>query len=61
MRWSFVPLLMEDVHVVLHLCEPHLLHVDGFPASFDVLNCSLPSQNGFLFLLDPLNLLLDSG
>jgi hypothetical protein len=56
-----VPLLMEDVHVVLHLCEPHLLHVDGFPASFDVLHCSLPSQNGFLFLLDPLNLLLDSG
>jgi hypothetical protein len=60
-RWSFLPLLTEDVQVVLHLCEPRSLPIDVLPASFDVLNCSMPSQNGFLFLSEPLNLLLDSG
>jgi hypothetical protein len=61
MRWSFVPLLEENVQVVLHLCEPRSLPVDGLPVSFDALNYNLSSQNGFLFLSEPLNLLLDSG
>jgi hypothetical protein len=61
MWWSFLPLLMEDVQVVLHLYEPHSLPVDVLPISFGALNCSLPSHNGFLFLLEPLNFLLDSG
>jgi hypothetical protein len=60
MRWSFVPLLAENVQVILHLCEPRSLPVDGLPVSFGTLNYSLPSHNGFLFLLEPLNLLLDS-
>jgi hypothetical protein len=29
--------------------------------SFGALHCSLPSQDGFLFLPEPINLLLDSG
>jgi hypothetical protein len=61
MRWSSVPLLAEDVQVVLHLCEPCSLPVDGLPVSFGELHCGLSSQNGFLFLPEPLNVLLDSG
>jgi hypothetical protein len=53
MRWSFLPVLMEDVQVVLHLCEPRSLPIDVLPVSFDALNCSLPSLNVFLFLLEP--------
>jgi hypothetical protein len=61
MWWGFVPLLADNVPVVLHFCEPRQLPVDVLPASFSVLHCSLPSQNGFLLLPKPLNLLLDSG
>jgi hypothetical protein len=60
MRWSFLPLLTEDVQVVLHLYEPCSLPVDILHVSFNALNCNMPSQNGFLFLSEPLNLLLDS-
>jgi hypothetical protein len=56
-----VPLLVEDIQVVLHLCEPRLLPVDVLLASFGALHYSLPSQDGFLFLSEPPNLLLDSG
>jgi hypothetical protein len=60
-QWSFAPLLVEDVQVVLHLCESRSLSVDVLSTSFSVLHYSLPSQNGFLFLLEHLDLLLDSG
>jgi hypothetical protein len=59
-HWSFAPLLVEDAHVVLHLCEPRSLFVDVLSMSFDALHHGLPSQNGFLFLPKPLDLLLDS-
>jgi hypothetical protein len=60
---SFVPplLLTEDTEGALHLCEPRSLPVDALLVSFDALNCGLPSQYGFLFLLEPLYFLLDSG
>jgi hypothetical protein len=51
LQWSFAPLLAEDVQVVLHLCEPRSLSVDVLSTSFDALHYSMPSQNGFLFLL----------
>jgi hypothetical protein len=59
-KWSFVLLLAENIQVVLHLCEPHSLSVDILPMSFSALHRGLPSQNGFLFLSEPLNRLLDS-
>jgi hypothetical protein len=31
------------------------------PVSLNALDCSLPSRDGLLFLLEPLNFLLDSG
>jgi hypothetical protein len=54
-------LLVEEVQVVLHLCEPCSLSIDVLSMSFGVLHHGLPSQNGFLFLPKPLDLLLDSG
>jgi hypothetical protein len=62
MQWSFVPLLslMEDIEGVLHLCEPRPLPVDVLPMRFGTVYCSLPSQYGLLFLLEPSNFLLDS-
>jgi hypothetical protein len=60
-QWSFMPLLAEDFEVVLHLCEPRLLSVDVLSTSFGTLHCGLPSQYGFLFLPEPLDLLLDFG
>jgi hypothetical protein len=56
-----MPLLAEDDQVVLHLYEPHSLSVDVLPVIFGALHCSLPSQDGFLFLPEPLNLLLNFG
>jgi hypothetical protein len=61
MQWSFVPLLAKDVRDVLHLCEPHSRPVDVLSVSFSALHCSQSSQNGFLLMLEPLNLLLDFG
>jgi hypothetical protein len=60
-HWSFASLLTKNIQVVLDLCEPHSLSVDVLPMSFDVLHYDLPSQNRFLFLSKPLDLLLDSG
>jgi hypothetical protein len=57
-QWSFAPLLAEDFEVVLHLCEHRSLFVDVLSMSFNTLNCNLPSQNGFMFLPEPLYLLL---
>jgi hypothetical protein len=58
---SFTPLLADDFEVVLHLCEPRSLSIDVLSMSFDTLHCRLPSQHGFMFLPEPLDLLLDSG
>jgi hypothetical protein len=55
-----MPLLAEDVQVVLHLCKPRSLSVDVLPTSFGALHGSLPSKDGFLFLPKSLYLLLDS-
>jgi hypothetical protein len=60
-QWSFASFLVEDFKVVLHLCEPRSFSTDVLSASFGTLHCGLPSSDGFLFLLEPLNLLLDSG
>jgi hypothetical protein len=60
-QWSFAPLLTEDVQVILHLYEPRSLYVDVLSMIFSALHHGLPSHNGFLFLLEPLDLLLDSG
>jgi hypothetical protein len=59
---SFLPLLslMENIEGVLHLCEPRSLPIDVLPMSFSALDCNLRSQDGHLFLLKPLNFLLDS-
>jgi hypothetical protein len=59
---SFMPILplMKTIKHVLHLCEAHSLPVDVLPVSFNTLDCSLPSQDGLLFLPKPLNFLLDS-
>jgi hypothetical protein len=55
-----MPLLMEDMHVVLRLCKPRSLPIDVLPMSFSALHCSLSYHDGFLFLSEPLNLLLNS-
>jgi hypothetical protein len=60
-QWSFTPLLAEDLQVVMHLCEPRPLSVDVLSTSLGTPHRGLPSQNGFLFLLEPLDLLLVSG
>jgi hypothetical protein len=53
-------LLVKDIDNILQLCEPHMLSVDMLPTSLDALDCGLPSHDGFLFLSEPLNFLLDS-
>jgi hypothetical protein len=60
-QWSFAPLLAEDFEVVLHLYESRSLSIDILSMSFGMLHCGLPSQHGFMFLSEPLDLLLDSG
>jgi hypothetical protein len=61
-EWRFLPLLLlvSDFDGVLYLCEPCSLSVDVLPLGFGVLGCHLPTHDGFLFLVEPLNLLLDS-
>jgi hypothetical protein len=72
MRWLLVrdliqqsflslPLMMENVEGVLQLGEPRLLSVDVLPMGLGALDCSLCSQDGFLFLSKHLKFLLDSG
>jgi hypothetical protein len=62
-EWSFLPLLLlvKNVKGILHFCESRSLSVEVLSTSFGTLDYGLPSQNGFLFLPEPLNLLLDSG
>jgi hypothetical protein len=54
-------LLSKDLDGVLDLHEPCLLSVYMLPFGFDALSCGLPVSDGFLFLTEPLDLLLNSG
>jgi hypothetical protein len=60
---SFLSLLLltENVEGVFLLDEPCSLSIDVLPMGLDVLDCSMSSQDGFLFLPEPLNFLLDYG
>jgi hypothetical protein len=61
-EWSLVPMLQltKNIEGVMHLYEPCLLPIDVLPTSFCTLNYSMLSQDGLLFLLEPLNFLLNS-
>jgi hypothetical protein len=51
--------MAKGVNVVLQLCEPCTLPVDVLSPSFDALNDCLTSNDGFLFVPEPLYFLLD--
>jgi hypothetical protein len=55
-----MPLLAEDVQVVLLFYEPLSLPIDGLSVSFGALHCGRPSQYGLLFLSDTFDFLLNS-
>jgi hypothetical protein len=61
-RWIEVVLVLleKDLNSVLELCKSCSLCVDVLFASFGVLSYCLPPHDGFLFLSEPLDLLLDS-
>jgi hypothetical protein len=54
-------LLVKDFDGVLELRESCSFSVDVLPSGFSTLSCYLPSCDGLLFLMEPLNLLLNSG
>jgi hypothetical protein len=54
-------LLAKDLDSVLELHESCSFSVDVLPSGFGMLNCYMPPSDGFLFLTEPLDLLLDSG
>jgi hypothetical protein len=54
-------LLTKDVDGVLEFRKPCSISVDVLPSSFDTLSCCLPSGDSFLFLMEPFDLLLNSG
>jgi hypothetical protein len=60
-RQRFLPLLLlvEDVNILLHLCQPHALPIDLLSLSFGSLSDVLSSHDGFLLLSKPLHILLD--
>jgi hypothetical protein len=60
---SLTPMLLltKNIEGVLHFYKPCSLPIDVLPTDFDTLNCSLPPQDGFLFLSEPLNFLLNFG
>jgi hypothetical protein len=51
---------VELYALVLHFCDPRSLPIDILPVSFGSLECSMPSQDKLLFLLESFNFLLDS-
>jgi hypothetical protein len=57
-----LPLLLlgKDFDVALELCKSCCLLDNVLPSGFGALSCSLPPCDGFLFLAEPLNLLLES-
>jgi hypothetical protein len=54
-------LLAKDLDGVLELHEPCSLSTYMLPFGFSTLSCDLPVSDGFLFLMEPLNLLLNHG
>jgi hypothetical protein len=59
---KLLPLLLleKDLDGVLELCEPCPFFVDMLPCGFGTLSCYLSPCNDFMFLMEPLNLMLDS-
>jgi hypothetical protein len=54
-------LLAMDLDGILELCESCSFSIDMLPSTLGTLCCCLPPCDGFLFLTEPLDLLLDSG
>jgi hypothetical protein len=54
-------LLVKDLDGVLELCESCSFSINMLSSGFDMLSCYLPSRDSFLFLMKPLDLLLNSG
>jgi hypothetical protein len=54
-------LLVKDLNGVLELRESCSFSVNVLSFGFDTLRCCLPPCDAFLFLTEPLHLLLDSG
>jgi hypothetical protein len=63
LEWGLLPLLLlaEDLDIVLELGESCPFFVDVLHSDFGTLSCCLPPCDGFLFLTEPLDLLLDPG
>jgi hypothetical protein len=62
-EWRLLPMLLlaKDLDIVLELCEPCPLSVYMLPSGFVTLSCGLPMSDGFLFLTEPCNILLNPG
>jgi hypothetical protein len=54
-------LLPKDLDGVLEICKSSSFSVNMLPSGFGALSYCLPSCDSFLFLMEPLNLLLNSG
>jgi hypothetical protein len=54
-------LLAKDLDIVLKLCEPCSLPVNVLPSGFGMMSYCLPPCDDFLFLVEPLDPLLDPG
>jgi hypothetical protein len=53
-------LVVKGLNGLLEICKSCSFSVDVLPSSFNTLNYCLPPPDGFMFLMKPLNLLLDS-
>jgi hypothetical protein len=53
-------LVAQDLNSVLRLRQSCFLSIDVLSLGFDTLDYYLPPNDGFLFLTEPFNLLLDS-
>jgi hypothetical protein len=53
-------LLVKNIDSILQFYKPRSLPTDMLSVRFDVLGYNLPSHDGLLLLLVPLNFLLDS-
>jgi hypothetical protein len=54
-------LLAKDLDVVLQLCKPSSLYVYVLPSGLGVLSYGLSTDDGFLFLVEVLDLVLNPG
>jgi hypothetical protein len=53
-------LLAKGVNSMLELCKFCPFSINVLSSTFGMLSCCLPSGDGFMFLTDPFNLLLNS-